>query len=170
MADPLEQEALGRVLQSEAGSHTLAERIAIGWAVRNAVRRSGGTIRSKIYPWGKQGVRLGPNLPRRPWSSREEANAENAALAGAILDGKYPDPVGGAHRYFEPAVQDKLVGKDPRYQYSAKGIRSKWLAEGMELYATVGRWEFYGPKRKSGGGGALLALLGLAVGAWRFLR
>lgn len=136
-------EALARILTSEAGSHSVEERLAVGWTARNRARRRRTTIaRMVCNP-------CGPSAGRG-FSTRLPARRKNRELAALILATPLgEDPTGGAISAFEPVLQDRLY-RSGRYRYDARGVRRKWLRE-MDYYGTVGHWDLFGPK---GGRGA----------------
>lgn len=156
----LEIEALGRIIASEAGSGTHAEQRAIGWAARNRFR--GKSVYSVEHPWRAQ---KGSNPP---FSSARPASDSHLKLAHEILvSDQSLDPTIGATSFFEPHMQDifykagelarrgetgdriidgvKLtdITRFKNYTKDAQTVRSKW-AHGSTIYATAGRFEFWG--------------------------
>jgi len=131
--------SLARVLTSEAGSGPVAERTAIGWAVRNRARKAKKTITALVCtPCGPQG-------PGRPFSSRQAPTQVNLQLAEQIIAApQSADPTSGATSFFEPKQQDLLVAKGlPGYKRTAAAVRAKWIAEGAKPKGSVGRFEFF---------------------------
>lgn len=160
--DPNEIEALARVIASEAGSGTPAEQRAIAWTVRNHFRAKKKSIYSVEYPWRSQ------NGSNPPFSSARAANDSHRALAKQILSApQEQDPTGGATSFFEPKMQDVFfkagemaragqtgdrvidgvkitdITRFKNYRKNAQQIREKW-GNGSALYATAGRFEFWG--------------------------
>jgi hypothetical protein len=139
-----ERTALARVIHSEAGHQSLAERVAVAWLAKNRARRRGVSVAELVCSprCGKQGR-------GRPFSSRLPPRADDFALADAVLAAKTEDdPTGGATSGFEPVLQDRLVReRRPGYRRTAAQIRERWLSS-SDFYGQVGRWELYGPKRR----------------------
>lgn len=158
--DSKEVEALARVIASEAGGGTLAEQKGIAWTVRNRFR--GKSIYDGEYPWRAQS---GSNPP---FSSARDATEATRALARQVLSmPQSQDPTGGATSFFEPRMQDifakagemaragqtgdriidgvKLtdITRFKGYRKNAQQIRESW-GKGSALYATGGRFEFWG--------------------------
>jgi hypothetical protein len=72
--------ALARVIHSEAGTQTMAERVAVAWVARNAATRRGLTIAQLVCaPCGPQA-----GWPR-PFSSRLPARETDLVVADAVL-------------------------------------------------------------------------------------
>lgn len=158
-----EVEALGRVIASEAGSGTQAEQRGIAWTVRNRFR--GKSIYAAEYPWRSQ------KGSTPPFSSARDATAATRALAAQVLAAdQSEDPTRGATSFFEPRMQDifakagalaragetgdrtidgvKLsdITRFKAYKKNAAAIRESW-GKGSALYATAGRFEFWGSAR-----------------------
>jgi hypothetical protein len=138
-------EALARILTSEAGSHTVRERLAVGWLARNRARKKRTTIARMVC------TPCGPGAGRG-FSTRLPATTKNRELAALILaTPAAEDPTGGATSGFEPELQDRLYRAGRKgYRLDARGVRMKWLRS-MDYYGTVGHWDLFGPK---GGPGA----------------
>lgn len=135
-----DEEALGRVITSEARGYSLDERTAIAWTVRNRARRRGVSIaRLVCHPT------CGPCCQGRPFSSARPSTTENRELARRVLAApQSDDPTGGALAFFEPKVQDWLVAKgQPHYHLTSDKLRAKWRREGERQLATVGQFEFW---------------------------
>lgn len=155
-----EVEALARVIASEAGSGTPAEQRAIAWTVRNRFR--GKSIYQKEFPWRSQ------SDSNPPFASARPASDAHRALARAVLAAdQSEDPTGGATSFFEPKMQDlffkagvmaragetgdrvidgvKLtdITRFKNYKKDADGVRKSW-GKGSAIYATAGRFEFWG--------------------------
>lgn len=155
-----EVEALARVIASEAGSGTLAEQKAVGWTVRNRFR--GKSIYEGEFPWRSQ---KGSNPP---FASARPASESHRKLAAEILAASQSqDPTGGATSFFEPRMQDAFakagemaragetgdrvidgvkltdITRFKNYKKNADEIRKSW-GNGSALYATAGRFEFWG--------------------------
>lgn len=139
-----ERTALARVIHSEAGQQSLAERVAVAWLAKNRARRRGVSVAELVCSprCGKQGR-------RRPFSSRLPPRADDFAIADAVLAAApADDPTGGATSGFEPTLQDRLVREGrPGYRRTAAQIRERWLAS-SDFYGQIGRWELYGPQRR----------------------
>lgn len=134
--------ALARVIRSEAGSQTWAERAAVAWVVRNRARREGVGIAALVCT-----PRCGPQGRGRPFSSRRPPREEDQVLADAVLAApRSSDPTGGATSAFEPELQDRLAWEGRPGHRPAAEVRARWLRH-ADVYGRVGRWEFYGPKR-----------------------
>jgi hypothetical protein len=131
-------DALARMLASEASGQTTSERVAIAYAALNKACHLGTTVAALSRGIGPQG-------PLRPWSTARAPSAGDRQLASAIA-ARYPagDTTGGATKFFEPALQDRLFANGALgYHYDAQALRAKWAEEGAEYRATVGRWEFW---------------------------
>jgi hypothetical protein len=140
-----EVEALARVITSEAASHTLAEKTAIAWAVRNAARKRHTSIAQMVCKGGA----CGPCCKGRPFSSARAGSARDRELAQKILSlPQSEDPTGGATAILEPALADKLVGtprgREIGQKRTSAEIHARWTRGGMRLLRTVGRWELWG--------------------------
>ncbi len=172
-----EIEALARVISSEADSGTDAEQRAIGWTVRNRFR--GRSIRDTEYPWRAQ---KGSNPP---FASVRDASSKTRKLAKEILSADQDtDPTGGATAFFEPKMQDAFaaagalaragetgsrvidgvklsdITRFKNYKKDADAIRASW-GKGSALYATAGRFEFWGSaKLFSKRGGSVQHIVG----------
>ena len=133
-------EALARVITSEADRYSEAERIAIGWAVRNRARKRGVSI-ARLVCWPN----CGPCCKGRPFSSARPASKVNMELARRVLAApQSADPTDGATAFFEPKVQDWLVAaRREGYHYTSDKLREKWKREGQRQLSTVGAFEFW---------------------------
>ena len=138
-----ERYAISRTIASEAGGrgYTDAERVAIGWVVRNhyySHKRSVFSGQGSAHPQ-KGGYA----------SSALNPTAESDRCAARCYDGSTVDPTGGAVSFFEPKLQDALFAKG-KVRFDAQGIRARWSSpeNRMELYAVIGSWEFYGRRGK----------------------
>jgi hypothetical protein len=132
-------EALARVVTSEAGDSSAAERTAIAWTVRNRARKQGTTVAQLVCtPCGRQEA-------GRPFSSARAASVIDRALARRVLTAApASDPTRGATTFFEPKLQDRLVAQGfPGYRLRAAAVRTKWRNEGLTLLFTVGKFEFW---------------------------
>lgn len=135
--------ALGRVIHSEAGTQTMAERVAIAWVARNNAARRGMSIAQLVCaPCGPQA-----GFPR-PFSSRQPARETDLVVADAVLAAPASDdPTSGATNAFEPDAKDKAFAAGATKE-NADAIRVRWTgAYALERYGRVGRWELYGPRR-----------------------
>jgi hypothetical protein len=146
---PDEVEAMARVITSEAGNGPLAERVALGWLVRNRARARRPAVsvaRLVCAPCGESSGN------QRPFSTRMPATVQNRELAALILASPpSDDPTQGATNCFEPGLQDRLYAPDSKgHKLDARGIRYCWLRS-LDFYGSVGRWDLFGPK---GGPGA----------------
>jgi hypothetical protein len=140
-----EATALARVIASEVGRGTAAERAAIGWAVRNrAARRGVSIVRLVCTP------RCGPqhedHAKLRPFSSAQVASGDDVHLAAEIVAAaKSEDPTGGAFSFIEPALQDKLAAAGKLgYRLTYAEVRARWIADGQKPLGQVGRFELWG--------------------------
>lgn len=158
--EPNEIEALARVIASEAGSGTLNEQKAVGWTVRNRFR--GKSIYAVEYPWRSQKGSDPPFASARPATDKTRELARQILLAD-----QSEDITQGATSFFEPKMQTAFfkagelarkgetgkrvidgitlsdITRFKNYKYDADGIRKRW-SNGSTLYATVGRFEFWG--------------------------
>lgn len=143
-ATPLDDvTALARVLRSETGSHTLPERVAIGWVARNrAAQRAVSLATLACTPT------CGPAREGHGFSSRLVPRPADLALARRLLAlPPAADPTRGATYAFEPALQDRLyAARRPGYFLDANGVRRKWRRT-LAARGRVGRWELFGPHR-----------------------
>ena len=158
--NPNEIEALARVIASEAGSGSPGEQRAIGWTVRNRFR--GKSICAVEFPWRSQ------KGSDPPFASARPANDAHRKLAREILEAdQSSDPTGGATSFFEPRMQDAFfkagelarrgetgdrvidgvkltdITRFKNYKKDAATLREKW-GKGSTIYATAGRFEFWG--------------------------
>ena len=139
-----ETRALARVIHSEAGNQSMAEKRAIAWTAVNRAHNKNTTVAKMVCsPCGEGGG-------HRPFSSKLPPRMEDLTLATEVLlSPKDADPTYGAIAAFEPKLQDKLLSEGRKgYTKSAAMVRADWKTT-LELYNTIGRWEFYGPKRKN---------------------
>lgn len=104
-ANPEDIEWLAKVIASEAGSVyddgdwvrcADEERAAVGWTVLN--RLEAGTFGKTI-----KGVITAPGQ----YAYEQESTSEIAELAQKLLEGKIPDPTGGATHFFSPISMPK---------------------------------------------------------------
>lgn len=138
--------ALARVIRSESGSYTEAERYAIGWVTRNRARYKRVTI-AKLVCSPTCGHGGGGR-----WASSAQAPEQSDYLTAARVLGasSSQDPTHGAIDAFEPALQDRLAASGrPGYTADAAAVRASW-GRSMDRYAVIGHWEFYGLKRRGG--------------------
>ena len=145
---PDDVEALARVITSEIGNGTIAERVAIGWIARNLAREQRGSssvARLVCSPCGESSGNA------RPFSTRQPATASNRELAAMILASpQSQDPTQGATHCFEPGLQDRLHADGrPGHRLDARGVRYCWL-RGLDYFGSVGRWDLFGPKNGKG--------------------
>jgi hypothetical protein len=141
-------EALARVITSEIGNGSIAERVAVGWIARNLAREQRGSAsvaRLVCSPCGESSGNA------RPFSTRLPATAQNRELAAMILASpQSEDPTQGATHCFEPGLQDRLHASGrPENRLDARGVRYCWL-RGLDYYGTIGRWDLFGPKGGAG--------------------
>jgi hypothetical protein len=133
-----EADWIARILASEAGGQSPLERVALAYAILNKARHVGKTVAALSNGIGPQG-------PLRPWSTRKPPSGFDRQVAAAVT-ARYPaaDPTGGATKFFEPALQDRLYAEGRAgYHRDADALRAKWEREGGQRLATVGRWEFW---------------------------
>lgn len=139
-------QGLGRALASEASTssgYSEQERQAIAHCALNIANHRGVTVASIMLPPHHQ---YDSSTGKNYWCSTANPPADDdVSVATDVLTGKVADLTNGANTFFEPAVQDKLFAAGHAgYKHDAQGIRDKWTADGMELKATIGRWEFWG--------------------------
>jgi len=163
-ADANEVEALKRVIASEAGSGTDAERRGVAWTVRNRFR--GKSIYAKEFPWRAQKGADPPFSSARPGTAADEALAREVLAAD-----QSQDPTYGATAFFEPRMQDAFckagaaaragatgsmtvdgvrmtdVTRFKAYRKDADEIRASWGRSDACL-AVAGRFELWGRKEK----------------------
>ncbi len=137
--------AVGRILRSEVGNGPLDELVAIAWVARNRAKARGVSIR-RLVCWPQCGPGGKGPTGSRPFSTRLAPSARGLDVARTVLAApQSQDPTKGAIAAFEPALQDKLFAeKRPGYNYDAEGIRTRWAADGLVKFGTVGRWELLG--------------------------
>ncbi len=136
--------ALARVIASEVGPGTSAERAAIGWSVRNRAERRGVDVVRLVCspacgPQWEGGGRI------RPFSSAQAPAADDARLAASILAAPHAsDPTGGAISFIEPELQDRPAASGRLgYRHSYDEIRKLWIADGQHPIGRVGRFELW---------------------------
>jgi hypothetical protein len=136
--------ALARILRSEAGSGSPAERAAIAWCARNRAAKQRRTIFQMVCephcgPQSENGGRL------RPFSSAKAPTREDLDLAEAVLRATLSaDPTGGATSALVPALQDRLVAEGaPGYTKTYEEVRARWIKGGLTPLGRVGRWELW---------------------------
>jgi spore germination cell wall hydrolase CwlJ-like protein len=147
-ADALtDEEALARVLASEVGSHSLQERLAVAWAVRNNARNGHMTIARLVCSpmCGREGERIGTGKAVRQFSSAQEPNERDRELARKVLAmPQSKDPTNGATHFFEPALLDRqYAAGNPRVRFNSEKLRERWAGRGERQVATVGRIELW---------------------------
>jgi len=133
-------EGLARMLASEApASHySEAERTAILWCASNVARKRKWTLTKLLLPAHHQ---------KGHWcSTYQSPSPADTELATAFINGKLgSDATNGATSFFEPAEQDKELKQGVGgVTKSAAEIRKSWTNDGLNLTASIGRWEFYG--------------------------
>ena len=123
-------EALARVIASEVGRGTDAERAAVGWTVRNRARRRGISIaRLVCHPacgpqWEAEGK-------LRPFSSARAASDAERRMAAGILTA-WEAPTRGAIAFIEPALQDQLAAEKRLGHRPYREVHERWIADGMK--------------------------------------
>jgi hypothetical protein len=163
--DPDEVEALARVIASEAGGGTRAEKLAIGWTERNRALALGRSLYAIFFPWREQ---KGANPPA---SSARPATDDTRSVAREVLSApQAQDPTQGATAFFEPKLQDILfkagalarqgqtgkrvidgvtisnIERFTKYTKDAATVRASWGGD-QTIYAVAGRFEFWGKKK-----------------------
>lgn len=141
-------ETLARVIVSEAGSQSLAEKQAIAWVARNKslVRRT-PLVKFLGEPFGKQGSRMA-NGKRRTFSTRQAATPASREIATQVLNAlQSADPTLSATSAFEPKLQDTLF-KNKRYRRNAEMLRAEWREGGGHRVGRIGRWELWAQRAK----------------------
>jgi len=113
VADPIDIEWLARVIASEAGSVwdtdgwvrcTDEERAAVGWTVVN--RLNSGTWGQTIEEVATAEGQYAHGGNRTAWLM-VQTTPEIEDLAGELLEGRIPDPTGGATHFFSPISMPK---------------------------------------------------------------
>jgi hypothetical protein len=146
-----ETEALARVIRSEAGAGTEAERVSVGWAARNRARKLGISVARMVCdPWC--GPQHEQDATMRPMSSDQEPTPADRLLAARILVGpRSADPTRGADSFIEPALQDQLVAQGRLgYRRTYAAWRKRWLRAGQTRLRRVGRFELWRALGKPG--------------------
>ena len=117
-----ERETLARVIRSEIGNGTYAQKVAVAWVTRNlAAERRQTLTQMACSPCGPQ---VGNT---RPVSTRQDATARDREVATAVLSGDVPDPTGGATHFLSPA------GLGTKYAE----VRARWLGWGWRPVTVV---------------------------------
>jgi len=88
---------LAKAIMSEAGDCTPEEQAAVGWTVLNR-------LRSGIYEKSIKRIVTSP----RQYAYNKEPTADIVTRAKDLLEGKIPDPTGGATHFFSPKSMPKL--------------------------------------------------------------
>lgn len=140
-----EEEALARVVASEAGRQSPDTQVRIGWVARNRAQRAKTTVAKLVcQPCGRQ---VGN---RRPLSSSQAPLPRHREIARQVLAAPdWADPTRGATSILEPSLMDRLYAAG-KARWDASGVRRRWL-RGLDYYGSAGGWDFFGPK---GGPGA----------------
>jgi hypothetical protein len=142
-----DEEALARVIASEVGGralggqpYTLAEKVAVAWAVRNRARARRVSIAHLVCS-----PTCGPQRGRT-FSSARPATDETRDIARVVLEAQQlTDPTGGAYSFMEPDQIDRLyLDGAPGYTHDADGVRAQWRADHQRRYGTVGHIELWG--------------------------
>lgn len=132
-------EALARVIESEASTHTLRERVAIAWAVRNRAAHHKKTI-AQLVCTPTCGHQRG-----RPFSSARPATDQARDIAEVVLSApQSQDPTHGAIAILEPQLYEReyLEGK---HRHSLDELRAEWRQrDHLRSIGMVGRWELWG--------------------------
>ncbi len=141
-------ETLARVITSEAGSQSLAEKQAIAWVARNkSVVRRTPLVKFLGQPFGKQGARMA-NGKRRTFSTRQAATPASREIATQVLNApQSADPTQSATSAFEPKLQDRLFNKK-RYRRNAEMLRAEWHEGGGHRVGRIGRWELWAQRAR----------------------
>lgn len=127
---PLDLYTIARVMSSEWGPAREAEKIAIGWVVKNEARHRGVSVTELVV---KNGL-YGKQVQGRFVGSSIDPYEDDLAAARKVLGSTY-DPTGGAVRFFHPSgVKDPVALRDKRIHegfspVSVAGTRSDeiWL-------------------------------------------
>lgn len=130
VSDLSDQEALARVIASEAGGQSRIAQLAVGWCVRNEAERLSRSISSLVAPRGEYGPQGSGG--RSFVSSARPATSKTRELAGLILGDLVGDPTGGATNFYSPRLLDR--------QYAA-GEAKQSNQQRAEKYASKGYGE-----------------------------
>jgi hypothetical protein len=146
--DLSDEEALARVLASEVSRHTLPERLAVAWAVRNMAQKTRKRIADLVCTptCGQQGDRIGSgrNDRRRFSSARAPSQADRELARKVLAMPLTEDPTKGATHFFEPELLDRLhASGHPRIKHNSESLRRQWAGRGERKVATVGRIELW---------------------------
>jgi hypothetical protein len=132
-------EALARVIESEASTHTLREQVAVAWAVRNRAHAHKRSIAQLVCTptCGHQGK-------HRPFSSARPATDLARDIAAAVLRApEAQDPTHGAIAILEPALYAREY-LDGKHRLSLDELRAEWRKrDHLQPVGTVGRWELW---------------------------
>lgn len=138
---PLDVYSLARMTSSEAGNKGADAKVALCWATRNAAG-SRGAIFAKLT--GSRGPASGKysrqNVTGGKWASTAiDPYEDDVRIAQAVLEGRVPDPTGGATNWFSPAAQDALARRGEKgYTKDAATVAAEWRARGLEPVTIAG--------------------------------
>ena len=141
----LEPYTLARAVASEYASGNAIEKDSIGWAFLNEARRRGKSLTALATLTSKYGQTnlYGSQEHGRFISTARDPTKQDAYVADMILSSAWPDPTGGATKFFDPATQDAMHAKwvrgetSTRYR-SANEIIAKWSADGYRPVTVPG--------------------------------
>lgn len=137
---PLDRYTLGRIVRSEADSHSSeAERIAIAWVAVNQARVFGQDVTAAATRGSKgRGYYGAQNAGGRWISTRFAPGTADFALARSVLAKEVRDPTGGATKFIHVATEDALHAREPAKYKTAQEVLNGWLASGYVLRAIPG--------------------------------
>ena len=131
-------EALARVIESEASNHTLREKVAVAWVVRNRAAYHKKTI-AKLVCTPTCGPQRG-----RPFSSARPATVQARDIAYVVLSApQSEDPTHGAIAILEPELYEREY-RQGKHRLSLDELRAKWRErDHLQSLGMVGRWELW---------------------------
>jgi hypothetical protein len=125
---PMDVYALARNIQSEFGSGTPEERVAIAYSTINRAKRDGDSVAAHVMhhtsrTFGRQTGSI------RPVSTAQDPTAGDILLANMILSGEIQDFTHGATHYFDRVAQDA----SSRSTKSGLEVYDSWSSGGDKL-------------------------------------
>lgn len=120
---PLETYAVARNVASEAGTGTIAEKVAIAEAAYHRAREAGRPMLSFML---KDGKYFGRQRGRNPAvATSRDPKWEDIAIASLVAQGKTDNFARGATHYFSPRAMDALHRKG-RVDVDRWGLYERW--------------------------------------------